>query len=135
MPRPQFSLKTMLWFMAAICVIFGGAHLVKKYGSFVEVRPVKAGEPFVLHGRVIRFFGPDRLHFCLDVFGTPPEWKSGTCCLYTCYGFAERSGPFTYRINSEFHLQAAPGEYGLKLVEGYHPDEPTVFGRLLLENP
>ncbi|HJT31172.1 MAG TPA: hypothetical protein VJ783_03915 [Pirellulales bacterium] len=59
---------------------------------------------------------------------------SGIACLYTCYGCAERSGPFTYRIKSNHRLQAPPGEYNLKLVEGYHLNEPSVFGQLVVQS-
>jgi hypothetical protein len=123
-------LKALLCLVTAVCVSFGSWHLLKKYGQFIEVRPIRAGESFVVDGRLIRLSGPQRLHFCLDV--APPAWTNTDACLWTCYGFAERSGAFTYRVHADYRLHAPPGEYLLKFVEGYKPNKPSLFGRLVV---
>ena len=113
MPRPQFSLKALLCLMLAVCLSLGGWKLFKSYGQYIEAVPIKAGEPIVVKGRLIRFFGPKQCHYCLDFWGKPAEFD-GIACLHTCYGFAERSGPFTYAINAEYSIpHVQPGEYRL----------------------
>ena len=127
--RFQFSLRALLLVTAILCLPLGGWHLFKKYGQFIEASPIIAGQPIVVNGRLIQFFGPKRCHYCLDIWG---NHGGGLVLLHTCYGFADRSGPFTYSIHAEYSIpQFQPGQYRLALVDGYHPQQPTVFGNLV----
>jgi hypothetical protein len=131
--RFQFSLRALLCLTLTICLTLGGWTIFKKYGQYIEAVPIKAGDPIPAKGRLIRFMGPKRCHYCLDIFGNVAGF-SGPVCLYTCYGFAERSGPFTYTIKAEYSIpHLRPGEYRLALVDGYHPEAASVFGELLAE--
>lgn len=68
MRRPQFSLRALLLLATLIGVAFGAAHLVKRYGEFVEVPSHKAGDAVMLEGRLIRLFGPKTIRLKVLVY-------------------------------------------------------------------
>lgn len=98
MCRPQFSLKALLLLATLTCGALGSAHLVKRYGEFVEVPSHKAGDMVVMRGRLIRFFGPKEMRLDAFVYDRDGEITCTMGCPST------RAWLCAYPIEREFDL-------------------------------
>lgn len=146
MRRPQFTMKTLLCFMTAVAVLLGAPSLIKRYGQFVEARPCNAGDPVMIRGRLIRFFGPKRIRCILNI--DDPNGELGIMVERDC----SRSWLCVYSIEIEFdrgghdpfasgpstgvslwnHVAPEPGEYDVKLFRFYEPGETAVTTKLVV---
>ena len=79
MPRPQFTLKTILWLMLVVAAFFGGAEWHKRLGkpAFTVFRGFSMGT-LGSNSRIDRLVQSDGTQWIRIVYtGTPPthEWR------------------------------------------------------------
>ncbi|HQU46380.1 MAG TPA: hypothetical protein PK867_26470 [Pirellulales bacterium] len=111
--RFQFSLRALLVAAAVVPLMLGGAHLFSGYAQYIEVGPVQVDGSTVIEGRIVRFFGPLDLEYCLEVDGRPEHegiWS---------FGIARRKWLCIYPIQRDYDFsRRPPGQYRLTLIGG-----------------
>jgi hypothetical protein len=112
MPRPQFSLKTLLWLMAVVAAFLGGMHLVEMYGQQLDVTAA-VGQPIKVKARYVRLFGPKTCIVTVMLLGATRDARLGL----SREEWVERSWLCSYAMECEFEPVKEPRQLIFELGE------------------
>lgn len=94
--RIQFSLRGLIGFVAIVCVLLGGWHLLDTYGTHVDAGVTRIGAPIRINGTYFCPFGP---RDCGLVVGYARDDDDGSIEKYLR---ARRSWLCFYSVEYEF---------------------------------
>src|SRR5690242_4654325 len=112
MPRRfQFSLKTLLWLTATVCLLLGARHLLETYGRYMKIGNIALGESIAIRGQVIHLFGPPKIYVEIQSYNL-----EAPSLAWTSWGWLERSWLCRYDFN-ETALIDTPGDWVVEASE------------------